>query len=82
MPNGAELTGWFEYLRMDDEIRANWMSYAIVQSFTTKKKATDTDDEEVVDTTAPEFSEKFRGFTTTRTVSKNPVQKGTEILQG
>ena len=62
----AELSGWFEYLRLDDEVRAHWLTHAIVRAFrgdTTQQSAqVDEDGEEIIDTTQPEFAEKFKGF--------------------
>lgn len=86
MPNGAELTGWFEYLRMEDEARANWMTYSIVRAFKgdkdQQKRQTNFDDEELIDTTRPEFAESFQGFIN-NPVKKNTFQeRNTEIFTG
>jgi hypothetical protein len=75
MPNGAEIMGWFEYLRMDDEERARWMAYAMSNAFhVAPKKQTqvvdDDEDDEVIDTTSPEFLQNFKGFTNTPVTRK------------
>jgi hypothetical protein len=66
MPNSAELTGWFAYLRVDDQVRADWMTHAIIKAYRGDgKQGATTDDEEVIDTTTPEFRQHFKGFTNT-----------------
>lgn len=66
-PNGAELTGLFAYLQRDDEIQTNKLIYAIVRAFNGDGKKQPNklvdDDEEIIDTTKPDFVEKFKGFT-------------------
>jgi len=64
MPNGAELTGWFAYLRVDDQVRADWIASAIIKAFNGNKaaQAGGNDEEEVIDTTKPEFAQHFQGF--------------------
>jgi hypothetical protein len=56
---------------MDDEIQINRLIYAIVKAFNgdgkTKKPV---DDEEVIDTTKPEFVEHFKGFSGTQLIKK------------
>lgn len=66
--SSQELSGWIEYLRIDERIRADWATLAIIKAFNGDRKqqasAID-DDEEVIDTTAPGFADKFKGFTNT-----------------
>jgi hypothetical protein len=68
----AELTGWFAYMRVDDEVRAQKAAYAIVKAYNgdktdgkqpKNKGKKHEEEEEVIDTTDPEFAEHFRGFT-------------------
>lgn len=84
----AELTGWLAYLSVDDEVQAQRIAYAIVKAFgggKAQKHAVD-EDEEVIDTTSPDFAKNFKGFTGTPA----PPQRGipqrqmmsTEILLG
>lgn len=50
---------------MDDEVQVNRLIYAIVKAFNGDKvtqKPVDSD-EEIIDTTDPEFAENFAGFT-------------------
>jgi hypothetical protein len=64
--SNRELTGWFEYLHMDDEVQTNRLIYAIVKAFNGDKaqsKQQVDDDGEVIDTTDPSFLEHFQGFT-------------------
>jgi hypothetical protein len=71
---------------MDDEAQANRLAYAITKAFAKPSKSSIVeDDEEVIDTTAPEFAEKFKGFTNTpgaRNQQRTFPQRGTEILRG
>lgn len=63
-PNGVELTNLYAYLQKDDEIQTNRLIYAIVKAFNGDKKQANTfDGEEIIDTTKPDFAEKFKGFT-------------------
>lgn len=89
----AELTGWFEYLRLDDETQINKTAYAIVKAFGgDKKKAgrsreSSDEDEEVIDTTKPEFAQSFKGFINapqkpTQGQRQFQRQAGTEIIMG
>jgi hypothetical protein len=57
----AELTGWIEHERLEDERRINLIAYAIAKAFNgDKKKIAVKDEEEIIDTTQPEFVENFR----------------------
>lgn len=73
---------------MDDEIQVNRLIYAIVRAFNgdgkPKNKIVDDDDEEIIDTTKPEFAEKFKGFTNTpvNRQQQSFAQRGTEIIRG
>jgi hypothetical protein len=65
--SAAELTGWFAYLELDDEVRANWTAYAIAKAFGGGKKdgqgkKTEEIEEEIFDTTDPDFEKYFQGF--------------------
>ena len=89
-PNGAELSGLFAYLRKDDEVRAEWMAYAIVKAFgggqkgQKKKQAKQPiEDDEVIDTTDPSFERNFRGFVHTKSQPRRPRRPtNTEIKLG
>lgn len=67
--NGDELNSAIAYLHRDDEVQTDRLTYvvtkAIVQAFggdkKQKSKVVD-DDEEIIDTTKPEFVEQFQGF--------------------
>lgn len=74
---------------MDDEIQVNRLIYAIVKAFNgdgkkQPNKMVDDDDEEIIDTTQPEFAEKFKGFTNTPVINRQQsfAQRGTEIIRG
>ncbi len=88
MPNGAELTGLLAYLQQDDEVKANWTAYAIAKALggdrKTRTRPLDDDDEEVIDTTQPEFAQNFKGFVNTKPqMQRMPSrQAGTQILMG
>ncbi len=84
----AELTGWFAYLQVDDEVQAQRTAIALLKAFNggQKRPAQQTDDdEEVIDTTKPEFAQQFKGFTNTpkqpqRSMPTRPMS--TQILMG
>ena len=87
---GGELAGWVAYLRVDDEAQAQRTALAIIKAFNGGKKAAasaDDDDEEVIDTTKPDFAEKFKGFVGTP-IGRQPQrsmpqrQTSTQILMG
>jgi hypothetical protein len=67
--SSMELTAWFEYLRIDDEVRTQRITYAIIKAFgggtwaqqQTASYRTD-DEEEIIDTTDPNFTKFFQGF--------------------
>lgn len=88
--SSAELTGWFAYLRIDDQVRADWIARAIVKAFNGDRKqagAIDDDDEEIIDTTDPTFAETFQGFIgqpggNQPQRSIPPRQTNTQILMG
>lgn len=93
MENGAELTGLFAYLNRDDEMQVLRTAYAIVKAFggdkPKKGKAHDIDDEdeEVIDTTKPEFAQNFKGFINepgkpTQGQRQFQRQMNTEIIMG
>lgn len=63
--SSAELTGWLAYLCIDDEVQTQRIAYAIIKAFGGGQKqpaAHDDEDEEVIDTTRPEFTQTFKGF--------------------
>lgn len=78
--HAAELTGWMAYLRIDDEVKSNWISLSIIKALqlgggsnnnrTQQQPTLDDDDDEVIDTTQPAFAQNFQGFIT------NPVKRG------
>lgn len=85
----AELTGWQAYLQVDDEVRAQKMAYAISKAFTSgdgKKSSTAKtaqEEEEVIDTTDPEFAKHFKGFSHAKPQQQQrPRQTSTEIKFG
>lgn len=63
----SELSGWLACERIEDEIwtkRIEGIAYAIARAFGSgqaRQRQVD-EDEEVIDTTAPGFAEKFQGF--------------------
>lgn len=65
--SSSELSAWLAYERIEDEIwtkRIEGIAYAIARAFGSgqaKQRPID-DDEEVIDTTNPDFAEKFKGF--------------------
>lgn len=83
------MTGWLAYLNKDDEVKTNQIAYAIVRALggdkgqkqkPTKRAA---EDEEVIDTTDPEFAKNFQGFTYAKPQpQRRPQQGSTEILFG
>jgi hypothetical protein len=67
MPNGAELTGLSAYLTVDDEVKTQQTAYAIIKAFNGDKKQQaakrhEEPEEEIIDTTDPEFARLFRGI--------------------
>lgn len=93
MPNSAELTGWLAYLKVDDEVRAQQTAYAIAKAFggdkklhadNSRQKAVEAEEEEVIDTTDPNFVKRFQGFTYGDKPQKaqNRVPTNTEIKIG
>jgi len=80
--DSARLTGWLAYLKLDDEQQMVRMNRAIMGTGK-RTQADDDEDEEVIDTTAPEFAEQFQGFVN----HPNPVNTAmnrshTEIVMG
>lgn len=58
--DSARLTGWLEYLEMDDEMAM----YRMAKAFSLVAQAQGGPaSEEVIDTTDPEFATTFKGFT-------------------
>lgn len=88
MENSAELTGLFAYLQADDEARARWSAHATAMAFNgggkRGRRAQVEDDEEVIDTTSPEFAKNFKGFTNTKmhAPQRSQRQPETQILLG
>jgi hypothetical protein len=90
MQNSAELTGWFAYLNKDDEVKTNQIANAIARAFGGNPKGQNPqpkqaqDEEEVIDTTDPEFAKNFKGFTYGKPQPpRMPTnQTSTEILFG
>lgn len=87
----AELPGWIEYERLEDELQTNRLIYAItsalVKAFGGDKKqarAHDLDDEEVIDTTDPKFAQQFKGFINQPGQVQRMPQRhiGTQIIMG
>lgn len=85
----AELTGWLAYLQVDDEVKAQWATYSVVKAFKgdqkdQKQRSVKPDpDEEIIDTTDPDFAKNFKGFTHAKPQPRRPNrQSGTEILFG
>lgn len=83
----AELTGWLAYLQVDDEVRMQRDVYAIVKAFggeqKNQKKPAKQAEEEVIDTTDPEFAKHFQGFTYEKPQQRRVNrQTSTEILFG
>lgn len=84
------MMGWIEYLRMDDEERANWTAYAMTKAFQggprkqAVSQAIDDDEEEVIDTTSPDFIKNFKGFTNAPIAPQRTLGgiHNTEILRG
>lgn len=84
----AELAGWLSYLQVDDEAQTQRTTLAIIKAFSNPKQRanhTDDEDEEVIDTTDPEFAKHFKGFTNTP-IGRQPPRpmpmRSTEILRG
>lgn len=93
MPNSAELTGWLAYLRVDDEVQAQRTAYAIAKAFgggeqqkahAHNSKPVVGEEEEVIDTTDPEFVKHFMGFTYGDKPKNAPnrISESTEIKIG
>lgn len=62
--SSSELSGWLAYTRIEDEIWTQRIMQAVARVFGSGKVQRQVDDdEEVIDTTKPEFAEKFQGFT-------------------
>jgi len=82
--SSVELSGWMEYLQQDDEMWANWLTYAITRAFRVERKPVDDDGEEVIDTTKLEFARNFKGFINTPVgkSSQNFQNRHTEIKMG
>lgn len=87
----GELAGWLAYLLVDDEVQTQRMALAVNRAFTGgkaqsgKRVVDDDEDEEVIDTTKPEFAEKFKGFTNTPLVPPRGLPQrrmNTEMLIG
>lgn len=58
----VELSGWIEYLHLDDDLQMTRMARAITMAFRVERKPVDDGGEEVIDTTQPEFAKHFKGF--------------------
>lgn len=95
MPNSAELTGWLAYMRVDDEVQAQRLAYGIAKAFGAgdpkkahagnKRQPVVEEEEEVIDTTDPEFVKRFMGFTygdNKTPVNQNVQQQEIEIIEG
>ncbi len=82
----TELTGLLAYLRVDDEVTSQRLAYAIVRAFNGDKSAPakkQVEEEEVIDTTDPEFAKHFRGFTHGKPQQTRPRREtNTEVLIG
>lgn len=81
----TELSALIEQCRMDDEIQTLRMARAITMAFKVERKPSGIDDdEEVIDTTKPEFAEKFEGFTNVPGTKPAPQRafRNTEIIMG
>lgn len=63
-PNGADLTEMYAYLHRDDEVQIHRLIYAIMKAFNGdgKQPRPIDDDEEIIDTTNPDFAKHFQGF--------------------
>jgi hypothetical protein len=59
----SELATWIEYEQLDSERQVNMVTHAIVRAFQkptqTNKASVVDDDDEIIDTTQPGFTEKF-----------------------
>jgi hypothetical protein len=92
MPNSAELTGWLTYLRVDDEVQAQRTAYAIAKAFgageqkvhaNNRKQPVVEEEEEIIDTTDPDFVKHFQGFTYGDKPKNIPQQSNEiEIIEG
>jgi hypothetical protein len=87
--SSVELTAWFEYLRVDDEVRMQQIVYAIIKAFggtSTQQTAPHRIDneEEIIDTTDPNFTKLFKGFSYEKPQSRRRPrrQTSTEIKFG
>jgi hypothetical protein len=88
----GELAGWLAYLLVDDEVQTQRMALAVNRAFVGGKTQSgrrvvdDDEDEEIIDTTKPEFAQHFKGFTNTLPQARQSVpqrrQMNTEILFG
>jgi hypothetical protein len=83
---GGELAGSIAYLRVDDEVQMQRLTIAIMKAFGSGQKqqpAQRSTNEEVIDTTDPEFTKHFKGFNYEK---PNPQQRrrqqNTRILIG
>jgi len=61
---GGELAGLLGYLRVDDEVQTQRLTIAILKAFGSGQQPAKhpAQNEEVIDTTDPEFVKHFRGF--------------------
>ena len=65
----SELSGWLAYIQLQDELQVYQMAKAFSLAFggPAKRKpgtvASEEEEEEVIDTTSPEFAQQFQGFT-------------------
>jgi hypothetical protein len=63
---GGELAGWLAYLRVDDEVKSQQTTIAILKAFSRGQAQQPAkpavDPEPVIDTTDPEFAKHFKGF--------------------
>lgn len=88
--SSAELSGWYEYSHRKDEHMVQIIARAIVLAFngTDQTKGTPQrmpQQEEIIDTTDPEFARLFQGFTDGKQIPSQhqPQQQGGyEIIDG
>lgn len=89
--DAAELTGWLAQLKLEDEFARRQMSEAIRTVLMSIKLIPQggrkEEEEEVIDTTDPNFAKEFKGFI--NTPGPKPAQSfqgfgrgGTQIIQG
>lgn len=85
--SSSELSGWLAYTHIEDEIWTQRIMQAVARVFGSGKaqsaRSID-DDEEVIDTTSPEFAQTFKGFTGAPGQAQRPQRpmRSTEIKFG